>query len=124
MEYIKNMAPLATNTDAFIAIAEPHRRMIIEYLSRGERAAGEIVSFLGLAQSMVSKHLKVLREVGIVQVQSIGRTRIYRLEPKALEPVHAWVAVYEEMWTQQFDRLDLYLKEQDGSDRDEGARNA
>jgi len=107
------MAPLATNTDAFIAIAEPHRRLIIEYLARGERAAGEIVEFLGLAQSMVSKHLKVLREVGIVQVQSIGRKRIYRLEPKSLEPVHSWVAVYEQMWTEKFDRLDQYLKDQE-----------
>lgn len=116
-----SMAPLATNTDAFIAIAEPHRRLIIEYLARGERAAGEIVEFLGLAQSMVSKHLKVLREVGIVRVESIGRKRIYRLEPRALEPIHSWVAVYEQMWTEKFDRLDQYLESEDqSSGRGEG----
>ena len=112
----------ATTTDAFNAIAEPRRREILDVLSTGERAVTELVGELGLAQPQVSKHLRVLREVGAVDVREDGRRRVYRVNGRALKPVHDWVKAYERSWSERFDELDAVLeqlkrKEQgDGSD--------
>ena len=103
------MPPATTTTDVFSAIAEPRRRAIIAQLAQGERAVGDLSAALGLAQPAVSKHLHVLRHVGVVSVREAGRQRFYRLNGQALKPVHDWVKTYERMWTEQFDKLDAYL---------------
>jgi DNA-binding transcriptional ArsR family regulator len=114
------MARLATTTDAFNAIAEPRRREILDVLATGERPVNELVRAVGLAQPQVSKHLRVLREVGAVEVREEGRHRLYRLNPHALEPVHDWVARYEQLWSDRFDGLDAVLedlkREEEGAD--------
>ena len=103
---IGSMPRAATTTDVFNAIAEPRRREIIDVLFDGkEHAVGEMVQSLRLAQSAVSKHLGVLRKVGIVSVAKSGQLRLYRLEPKELKPVHDWVKQYERFWTHQIDRI-------------------
>jgi DNA-binding transcriptional ArsR family regulator len=100
------MARAATNTDVFNAIGEPRRREIISALSDGkERTVGDLADQLGLGQPAVSKHLGVLRKLGIVSVTKDGRLRIYRLNAKKLKPVHDWVAEYEQFWTGQLDRV-------------------
>ncbi len=105
------MARAATTTDAFNAIAEPRRREILDVLAGGERSVSDLVEQLGLAQPLVSKHLRVLREVGLVDVREQGRQRLYRLNGRALEPVHAWVSAFERAWTERFDELDVVLEE-------------
>lgn len=105
------MARAATTTDAFNAVAEPRRREILDRLAAGERSVGELVEVLGLAQPQVSKHLRVLREVGAVEVREDGRQRLYRIEPRALKPIHDWVSRYERMWSQRFAALDTVLEE-------------
>ena len=100
------MARAATTTDVFNAIAEPRRREIIDILFDGRaRAVGEIMDGLGLAQPAVSKHLSVLRKVGIVSVTKNGQLRLYRLEPMELKPVSEWVKRYERFWTHQLNRI-------------------
>jgi DNA-binding transcriptional ArsR family regulator len=100
------MPRAATTTDVFNAIAEPRRREIIDALVDGrERAVGEMVAALRLPQPAVSKHLGVLRKVGIVSVTKRGQLRLYRLNPKELKPVHDWVRRYERFWAQHFDRI-------------------
>ncbi|HUZ95616.1 MAG TPA: metalloregulator ArsR/SmtB family transcription factor [Edaphobacter sp.] len=100
------MARAATTTDVFNAIAEPRRREIIAVLVDGrEHAVGEVVSTLRLPQPTVSKHLSVLRKVGIVTVSKRGQLRMYRLNPKELKPVHDWVKTYERFWTHQIDKV-------------------
>jgi DNA-binding transcriptional ArsR family regulator len=100
------MPRAATTTDVFNAIAEPRRREIIDILFDGrERAVGEIIETLGLPQPSVSKHLSVLRKVGIVSVTKRGQIRLYRLEPKELKPISEWVKRYEHFWTHQLSRL-------------------
>ena len=89
------MARAATTTDAFNAVAEPRRRQIVDLLADGERAVGDLVRELGLGQPQVSKHLRVLREVGVVEVRDQGRHRLYRLNGLALKPIHDWVKGYE-----------------------------
>ena len=89
------MARAATITDAFNAVAEPRRRQILDVLAGGERPVNDLVSALGLAQPQVSKHLRVLREVGAVDVREEGRQRLYRLNGEALKPIHDWVKTYE-----------------------------
>lgn len=103
------MARAATTTDAFNAVAEPRRREILDLLSGGERSVGEIVSSIPVSQPQVSKHLKVLRSVGLVQSRSDGRQRLYSLDPLALKPMHDWVSQFEDMWVDRLDRLDNYL---------------
>ena len=103
------MARAATTTDAFNAVAEPRRRQILDLLGDGERTVSEIVAELPVSQPQVSKHLKVLKEVGLVRSRSVGRQRLYRLDPLALKPIHDWVEVYEQMWNERLDRLDGYL---------------
>src|SRR5450755_3198264 len=105
------MARAATTTDAFNAVAEPRRRQILEALTGGERSVNELVEALGLAQPQVSKHLRVLREVGAVEVREEGRQRLYRLNGEALKPIHDWVAAYEQTWSERFMQLDELLEE-------------
>jgi DNA-binding transcriptional ArsR family regulator len=105
------VARAATTTDAFNAVAEPRRRQILDALTGGERPVNDLVRLLGLAQPQVSKHLRVLREVGAVDVRSDGRQRLYRLNGEALKPIHDWVKAYERSWSERFDRLDVVLEE-------------
>jgi DNA-binding transcriptional ArsR family regulator len=105
------MARAATTADAFNAVAEPRRRQILDALAGGELPVNDIVALLGLGQPQVSKHLRVLREVGAVEVRSDGRQRRYRLNGEALKPIHDWVKEYERTWTEQFERLDEVLEE-------------
>lgn len=105
------MPRAATTTDAFNAIAEPRRRQILDLLSDGERSVNQIVAEIPVSQPQVSKHLKVLKEVGLVRSRSVGRKRLYRIEPLALKPIHDWVKDYERMWNERLDRLDGYLYE-------------
>ena len=103
------MARAATTTDAFNAIAEPRRRQILDVLAGGERPVNELVGQLGVAQPQVSKHLRVLRAVGLVEVRGDGRRRLYRVNGKALKPIHDWVQAYEQTWSERFDALDDVL---------------
>jgi DNA-binding transcriptional ArsR family regulator len=105
------MARAATTADAFNAVAEPRRRQILDLLAGGERPVNDLVAQLQLAQPLVSKHLRVLREVGLVGVRDQGRQRLYRLDGQALKPIHDWVKNYERSWSQRFDRLDVVLEE-------------
>ena len=105
------MARAATTADAFNAVAEPHRRAILDLLAGGERPVNELVHELGLAQPQVSKHLRVLREVGAVEVREDGRHRRYRLNGEALKPIHDWVKEYERTWTERFELIDVVLEE-------------
>ncbi|MBN9111737.1 MAG: winged helix-turn-helix transcriptional regulator [Pseudonocardia sp.] len=105
------MARAATTTDAFNAVAEPRRRQILDLLTHGELAVNDIVERMGVAQPLVSKHLKVLREVGLVDVRDDGRRRLYRLNPVPLKPIHEWVRGFEQLWSERFDRMDVVLTE-------------
>jgi uncharacterized protein YndB with AHSA1/START domain/DNA-binding transcriptional ArsR family regulator len=105
------MARAATTADAFNAVAEPRRREILDALAGGERPVNELVRLLGLAQPQVSKHLRVLREVGAVDVRDEGRQRLYRLNGHALKPIHDWVKKYERSWSERFNELDVVLEE-------------
>jgi DNA-binding transcriptional ArsR family regulator len=103
------MARAATTADVFNAVAEPRRRQILDALTGGERPVGDLVTALGLAQPLVSKHLRVLREVGAVRVRGAGRQRLYRLNGPALKPIHDWVQRYERLWEERFGELDRVL---------------
>ena len=105
------MARAATTTDAFNAVAEPRRREILDVLASGEVAVNDLVALLGLAQPQVSKHLKVLREVGLVEVRDQGRERLYRLNGRPLKPIHDWVSSYQQAWEERFQTLDQLLEE-------------
>jgi DNA-binding transcriptional ArsR family regulator len=118
---IRTMARAATTADAFNAVAEPRRRQILDALTGGERPVNELVRELGLAQPQVSKHLRVLREVGAVDVRVDGRRRLYRLNGRALKPIHDWVKDYERLWSERFDQLDLVLE--DLKQKEEGDGN-
>jgi DNA-binding transcriptional ArsR family regulator len=103
------MARAATTTDAFNAIAEPRRRQILDLLAAGELPVNDLVRRLGVPQPVVSKHLRVLRTVGLVEVREQGRQRVYRLDGRPLEPVHDWVQRYQQAWSARFDKLDDVL---------------
>ena len=105
------VARSSTTSDVFNAIAEARRRDILDALVAGEKAVGEIVDDLPLSQPQVSKHLRVLSEVGLVRCRAEGRRRLYRLEPEHLRPLHEWLARYEQAWNDRLDRMDDYLKE-------------
>jgi DNA-binding transcriptional ArsR family regulator len=105
------MARASTTSDGFNAIAELGRRQILEALADGERTVGEIVEAVGLSQPQVSKHLAVLREVGLVSVREDGRRRWYRVEGAALKPIHDWLRAFERTWNQRLDRLDDVVAE-------------
>ena len=106
---IRARARAATTADAFNAVAEPRRRQILDVLSGGERPVNDLVRELGLAQPQVSKHLRVLRAVGAVDVRDEGRQRLYRLNGRALKPIHDWVKAYERSWSERFEALDDVL---------------
>ena len=105
------MARSSTTSDVFNAIAEARRREILDTLIAGEKAVGTIVNDLSLSQPQVSKHLRVLSEVGLVRCRPEGRRRLYSLEPARLRPMHAWLAKYEQALNERLDRMDDYLKE-------------
>ena len=105
------MARASTTSDVFNAIAEAHRRDILDALVTGERAVGAIVNDLSMSQPQVSKHLRVLSEVGLVRCRADGRRRLYRLEPEHLRPLREWLVKYERAWNDRLDRVDNYLKE-------------
>ena len=110
-EYVEAVARSSTTSDVFNAIAEAHRREILDALVAGEKAVGEIVNDLPLSQPQVSKHLRVLSEVGLVKCRAEGRRRLYRLEPARLRPMHDWLAKYERAWNERLDRMDDYLQD-------------
>ncbi len=122
-EYYLAMPRAATTADAFNAVAEPRRRQILDALVGGERPVNELVALLGLAQPQVSKHLGVLRQVGLVDVRERGRQRMYRLNGGRLKPIHDWVKQYEQTWSERFEALDDVLdelKEKEAADAGEG----
>jgi DNA-binding transcriptional ArsR family regulator len=114
------VARAATTADAFNAVAEPRRRQILDLLADGERPVNDLVQLLGLAQPQVSKHLRVLREVGAVEVREDGRRRLYRLNGRALKPIHDWVQGYEQLWSERFDELDVVLEELKKKEKGDG----
>jgi DNA-binding transcriptional ArsR family regulator len=99
------MARAATTSDPFNAVAEPRRRQILSYLAGNERQVGEIVTAVGLDQPSVSKHLGVLRAVGLVRVRRNGRHRLYRTNAEAIRPVHEWAETFERFWSHQLNRV-------------------
>jgi len=105
------VARSSTTADVFNAIAEGRRREILDTLIAGEKAVGTIVDDVSLSQPQVSKHLRVLSEVGLVRCRAEGRRRLYRLEPARLRPMHEWLAKYEQAWNDRLDRVDDYLEE-------------
>src|SRR6266567_6231761 len=111
-EYIyATVARSSTTSDVFNAIAEAHRRDILDTLITGEKAVGTIVNDLSMSQPQVSKHLRVLSEVGLVSCRAEGRRRLYRLEPARLRPMHEWLARYEQALNDRLDRMDDYLQD-------------
>ena len=105
------MARSSTTSDVFNAIGEAHRREILDALIAGEKPGGTIVDDLSMSQPQVSKHLRVLSEVGLVRCRAEGRRRLYSLEPARLRPFHEWLAKYEQAWNERLDRMDDYLNE-------------
>ncbi len=105
------MARAATTSDAFNAIAEPQRRDILVLLRAGERPVTDLAQRLGMSVPGASKHLRVLREVGLVRVRGAGKQRLYGLDARGLRPVHEWTGGFEQFWTGSFDRLDSYMQE-------------
>ena len=117
------MARAATTTDAFNAVAEPRRREILDLLAKGERPVNDLVRRLRLGQPQVSKHLRVLREVGLVEVRDQGRHRLYRLNGRPLKSIHEWVKNYERAWNERFDRMDDVLDELKREEDSDGGRH-
>jgi DNA-binding transcriptional ArsR family regulator len=105
------MARASATSDVFTAVAESPRRDILDALIAGEKAVGTIVKDLAMSQPQVSKHLRVLSEVGLVRCRADGRRRLYRLEPARLRPLHEWMAKYEQARNARLDRMDHYLEE-------------
>ena len=99
------MARSSTTSDVFNAVAEPRRREILDLLAQGERPVGDVVVAIGLTQPQVSKHLRVLREVGLVSVRGEGQRRLYRLNADRLKPIHDWVREFERFWDHKLDRI-------------------
>jgi DNA-binding transcriptional ArsR family regulator len=104
-----SMARAATTSDVFNAIAEPQRREILVLLRAGERPVTELARQLDLTQPGASKHLRVLREVGLVRDRRAGRQRLYSLDARGLRPVHEWSGGFDRFWNESFDRLDAYV---------------
>lgn len=113
---------MPTTADAFNAVAEPRRREILDLLAAGERPVNDLVELTGLGQPQVSKHLRVLREVGVVTARGEGRRRLYRVNGEALRPIFDWVSRYQRFWEERFERLDDVLedlkKEEQGDGND------
>jgi DNA-binding transcriptional ArsR family regulator len=119
--YAARVARAATTADAFNAVAEPRRRAILDALGEGERPVNDLVDALGMSQPQMSKHLRVLREVGAVEVREDGRQRLYRLNGHALKPIHDWVKNYERSWSERFDQLDAVLEELKQKEQGDGS---
>src|SRR5687767_11195423 len=113
------MARAVVTADPFNAVAEPQRRRILTLIKGRERSVNDLAGRLRVSQPRVSKHLRVLREVGLVRVRGAGQQRLYTLDARGLEPIHKWVSGFEEFWNQSFDRLDAYVKR---LQRKEGSR--
>jgi DNA-binding transcriptional ArsR family regulator len=111
LEYDGGVGPSSTTSDVFNAVAKADRRAILDTLIAGEKAVGAIVTDLSMSQPQVSKHLRVLSDVGLVGCRAEGRRRLYRLEPARLRPFHEWLAKYERAWNDRLDRMDDYLEE-------------
>ncbi len=105
------MARAATTSDVFNAIAEPQRRHILTLLRDGERPVTDLADALGMTQPRASKHLRVLREVGLVRDRRAGKQRLYALDARGLQPVHEWTGGFERLWAERFDRLDAYVQD-------------
>ena len=105
------MARTPTTRDPFNAVAEPKRRQVLEALGERELSVNEIVALLGWNQPMVSKHLRVLKQVGLVRERRVGRQRLYRVNAERLKPIHDWITPFERFWNESFDRLDEVLQE-------------
>jgi len=121
--YLLPMPRAATTADAFNAVAEPRRRQILDVLAERERPVNDLVEVIGLAQPAVSRHLRVLREVGLVDVREQGRQRIYRLNGRSLKPIHDWVRRYEDAWNERLDRLDEVVQELKQKEEEDGGRD-
>ncbi len=121
-EYDRRVPRAATTSDTFNAIAEPRRRDILEYLAPREQAVGDIVTALGLAQPSVSKHLRVLRDVGLVVVRREGRQVFYRTNAGALRPLHEWTGRFERYWRLQLSRVRIRAEQQARQAADDAAR--
>ena len=109
--YACGVARAATTSDVFNAIAEPQRREILVLLRGGERPVTEVARELRMTQPGASKHLRVLREVGLVRDRRAGKQRLYGLDARKLRPVHEWVGGFERFWNESFDRLDEYVRD-------------
>jgi len=105
------MARTPTTHDPFNAVAEPKRRQVLEALGMRELSVNELVKKLGWTQPMVSKHLGVLKQVGLVRERRAGRQRLYRVNAERLKPIYDWVAPFEHYWSESFERLDEVLQE-------------
>jgi DNA-binding transcriptional ArsR family regulator len=114
------MARAATTSDVFNAIAEPQRRRILSALKHSELSVGGVADEVGLRQPATSKHLRVLREVGLVHVQQVGKQRVYGLDARGLRRIHDWTGGFEEFWLQSFDRLNEYVKTLKEDTNDDG----
>jgi len=110
-EYVGAVARSPTTSDVFNAVAEARRREILDVLITGEKAVGAIVDDLSMSQPQVSKHLRVLSEVGLVRCRADGRRRMYSLDPARLRPLNEWLAKYEQAWNDRLDRVEYYLQE-------------
>ncbi len=106
-----SMARARTTSDAFNAVAEPQRRRILTLLKTRERPVQELARVLRMSQPRASKHLRVLREVGLVRVRGDGKQRLYALDARGLKPIHEWTGGFEQFWNETFDRLNAYVKE-------------
>lgn len=111
------MARTPTTSDPFNAVAEPKRRRVLEVIGTKELSVGEIVELLGWNQPMVSKHLGVLKQVGLVKERRVGRQRLYTVNAEMLKPIHDWVTPFEQFWTDRFNRLDDVLQELQNKER-------
>src|SRR5438094_4526407 len=109
--YVEVVARATTTSDVFNAIAEPQRREILMLLRAGEWPVTELAQELGMTQPGASKHLRVLREVGLVRVRVAGKQRLYGLDARGLRPVHEWLGGFEQFWNESFDRLDAYVQD-------------
>lgn len=116
------MARLATTSDTFNAVAEPQRRQILNLLIQGERSVNDVAGSLRVKQPQASKHLRVLREVGLVSVRGSGQQRLYTLNGEGLKPIHDWAKTFERFWNESFDRLDNYLDELQRKEKKHGRK--
>lgn len=110
------MARAATTSDVFNAIAEPQRRAILTLLKERELPVGDVAESLGMQQPATSKHLRVLREVGLVHVHQSGKRRLYGLDARGLRKIHEWAGGFEQFWNESFDRLNEYVATLEDSD--------